>query len=124
MNVNEATTAELIQYRAEVDTQIRDIREQVNNAKRTAYVSGQYADSEWFRRASTALRIKQNVSTTIQAELAKRNQQRRTEAHMQGATFERAFVRVAKRTLPPEQFEQLCAAAVAITATTSDEVTP
>lgn len=79
---------------------ILKIKEQIYRARAERADTGEYADRDWFRRATKALRWNQRDAQLLQATMGARNRKRR-------ASFEQAFFDAARRRLDPTTFAAL-----------------
>lgn len=68
---------DLLTLKTFVNPDITYIKAQIDEAKGRAAATADYSDREWFRKATSALRIKGLLSQRIQSELGKRRQQRK-----------------------------------------------
>jgi len=84
------------------------IRAQLDSAKALARQNGNYADANWFARATTALHIRGREHQMLQLEFAKK---RKAANRAQGVQFERQFMYAAKRILPDEMYQAIIRAA-------------
>ncbi len=69
--------ADLLTLKTLVDTDITRIKAQIDEAKGKAAEMGVYSDGAWFRKATSAVRIKWLLSQRIQTELGKRRKERK-----------------------------------------------
>lgn len=94
---DEMTYSEVIELKREIDEAITDIRRQLEKAKSRYHKTGHYADPEWFRRASSAGKIKGKQCQRLQEVLAQKKME-----YME--TLTRVFMEVAREHLPDERF--------------------
>ena len=110
-NIEDLGRDDLINLKAMLQEQSYDMQEQIAEAGRLKYETGQRADPDWFHRVKYALRKKKSEIQAIQNELGKRRRERvakgRDKTAIQARTFERTFVDVAKEELPIEEFYRL-----------------
>lgn len=76
------------------------IRYQLEEAKSIVAEGGEYSDSEWFRKATFALRMKGVEQQVIQMEFARRKRQRQNN-------LEQSFIKAAKSILEPDLFQEI-----------------
>lgn len=91
---------ELMEMKLEIDCEIDSIKTQLESAKVTKAVYGTYADPAWFRKATSALRIKGRQSQQIQMFLKKMKGER-------AIAFEKLFIEVAQDVLDKEMYLRL-----------------
>lgn len=98
-------------YRNYTDEQLQDtqvilledmasIRYQLEAAKSNAAMDGEYADADWFRKATYALRMKGAQQQAISIEVGRRKR-------LIQSTLETWFVRVARQILEEDLFEEI-----------------
>jgi hypothetical protein len=61
--------AECLERMADIEADIASIDDQVFMAKQRAHTHGEYADSDWFRRAKFALGMKRSTLRRLEADL-------------------------------------------------------
>lgn len=103
-----ASEDELIDLKIEVDDDIIRITDQINAAKAEHIESGSYANADWYRRATTAKKIKGHLSQRIQIELARKKEERKKKDH-ERRDIDRAgyLLEAMKQVLTPEQYEKV-----------------
>jgi hypothetical protein len=69
--------ADLLTLKTLVDSDLTRIKAQIDEAKGKAAEMGVYSDGAWFRKATSAIRIKGLLSQRIQTELGKRRKERK-----------------------------------------------
>lgn len=89
--------AELVALKEKIDKDIALIDGQLMEARNKVRSSGEYADGDWYRRATIARRLKGQESQRIQRWIGEKNKGRRF-------TFEQEFVSAAQRLLTGETF--------------------
>ncbi len=87
-----------------LETEIADIKNQLRVARSKAAATGEYADHDWFCRASAALRIKGRQFNYLNREIGQQEKKLRRERN---DSWERRFITVAKRRLDPETYESI-----------------
>lgn len=98
-------------YRNYTDEQLQDtqvilledmasIRYQLETAKSAAVMDGAYADPDWFRKASYALRMKGAQQQAIQTEVGRRKR-------LVQSSLETWFVRIAREILEEDLFNEI-----------------
>ena len=98
-------------YRNYTDEQLQDtqvilledmasIRYQLEAAKSNAAMDGEYADADWFRKATYALRMKGAQQQAISIEVGRRKR-------LNQSTLETWFVRHARQILDEDLFEEI-----------------
>ena len=88
----ELSREELLDLKLGLDTTVDDIRTQLDQARSRARASGQYADPRWYHSARRARQRVARKSQTIQHQLSRRKQARRS----QGDPFPRRFMKATK----------------------------
>ena len=78
-----------------------NIREQLDAARAKARDQGEYSNSEWFRRANKALRLR---GRRHQALLRRASELRNAEQYDSEETWDSRFVEVARRRLTSDAF--------------------
>jgi hypothetical protein len=94
------TRAEILALKIDLEEQMDKIQQQIYDAKTRAHTHGEYADPDWFSRASYARKAKGRQAQKIQAYLGSMKRSRTN-------TFEKAFIDVARIHLQPETFQFL-----------------
>jgi hypothetical protein len=117
---------DIVELKLDLQEDLGDIKEQLSAARRLAASTGNYSDSDWFRRAESAQRVKANQYNSCCAEQGRRNREHREKniaaaarlglptnpgSPRGGDDFTRAFYRAAKKLLPAEMVGQLRACA-------------
>jgi hypothetical protein len=98
-------------YRNYTDEQLQDtqvilledmasIRYQLEAAKSNAAMDGEYADADWFRKATYALRMKGAQQQAISIEVGRRKR-------MTQSRLETWFVRIAREILEEDLFDEI-----------------
>jgi hypothetical protein len=98
-------------YRNYTDEQLQDtqvilledmasIRYQLESAKSAAALENEYADADWFRKATYALRMKGAQQQAISIEVGRRKR-------LAQSTLETWFVRIAREILEEDLFEEI-----------------
>jgi len=98
-------------YRNYTDEQLQDtqvilledmasIRYQLEAAKSNAAMDGEYADADWFRKATYALRMKGAQQQAISIEVGRRKR-------LAQSALETWFVRIAREILEEDLFEEI-----------------
>jgi len=98
-------------YRNYTDEQLQDtqvilledmasIRYQLEAAKSNAATDGEYADADWFRKATYALRMKGAQQQAISIEVGRRKR-------MTQSRLETWFVRIAREILEEDLFDEI-----------------
>lgn len=99
-----STFEECMQRSDELVMDMAQIRTQLEAAKAIAKETGHFANRDWFRRASMALRLK---GVRHQAYLRRASHLRGRDKEARGRTFEKSFIDAARRRLNPEVFAGL-----------------
>jgi hypothetical protein len=99
------------------------IENQISEAKARRWANGKHADPNWFQRAQAAVRIKKMQIQQLQnlrGEIGRKQKQlkRIYREEVEGPTFERHFLKVAKKVLDKAVFDYL----VRITRTELEEL--
>ncbi len=94
------TRVELLELKLDLGQDINSIKSQVERARVNLIKRGEYADPDWYQRALTACKIKQNQVQRIQIELGKRKRN-------QTGKFENAFIDLARQLLHQDTFDLL-----------------
>lgn len=113
---------ELLDLQHVVLSEQRDIKQQVEDAKRAAHATGEYSDGEWFRKATYALRTRgillARIGTFLSRDSAARKArntelaiERRAKRMPQHLAYLHHFVRAAKQSLDAETYAQISATA-------------
>jgi len=97
------TRQQLLELKLLVNEEINAIKSQLEAAKTTQHQTGEYANPDWFRRANSALRIKQMQIQKIQLLLSSRRE----------ISLPALFMSVCEEKLDPAVFSSLKAQAVA-----------
>lgn len=108
MKVEDATLEDLERRSREVPEEMAKIRSSLLEAKGKAAATGDYADRNWFNRASYALRMKGHEHQLVLQELAKR---KREERRTRNDVVERLFIQAARKRLEPDVFASIMAEA-------------
>lgn len=104
----EAIEDDLLELKVLVDDEIGHIAEQLTEAKAKAASTGDYSDADWYRRATSAKRIKGRLSQRIQNELARRKRARiESNAHQQREGKLHFLLEAMNQVLTPEQKEKV-----------------
>src|SRR6516165_3259144 len=97
----EALNAERLSIMDELETlneETAKIRNQLNEATEVRAKTGQYANSDWWRRATFALKAMNREKVGLQNRLGDVNRQIRSLTHDERSkVFEQHFIAVAKR---------------------------
>ena len=118
INIAEMTTDEIRNAITDLADVMESIRSKLSAAKAKCVATGQYADPDWYHRATTALRFKGVESRKLQDELGRRNrEQRRKNAEGSNSRFEKA----AKLLLPPEMFMKVAQLANSMSYSTEEQ---
>lgn len=91
------TADELLELKSQLEIDINSIRTQIARARIDARETGTYAESDWWQKAHTALRIKGRHCQQVQNAL-------RTARRSRAKAVEQEFLRIARETLSPEEF--------------------
>ena len=108
MDIQSMTTKEIESKLDQLTVDLTKIRVQIQEAKSRAVLDGKYADVNWYKRVTIALKMKGRDHQLLQIEYGKR---RRAERAKVAATFEKAFVDAARLLLDQETFNRLTEAA-------------
>lgn len=95
---------DLLKLKCQYEAEIASIRTQIDRARIEARERKVFASLTWWQKAHHALRIKGRQCQQVQNALGRLRQQRESK-------LEATFMRAAKQHLPPEQFDQILAAA-------------
>lgn len=102
----------LEEMRTQVEFDVLNIKNQLAVAKSRAFEEGVYAPSDWFNRATHALRIKGFQHQCLLREIAKRKKEQAAEVSDDAErAFNKAFVATAKQWLSPHLFNTIAEAA-------------
>lgn len=113
MNRNDLALMSNAQLQDEADRisfELARVKEQIGRAKAEAASSGVYSDSDWFHRASTAMRMMGRDHQLLLSELGSRRKAGRV---MHNAVIERQFVEAAREMIDKETFIEIMNAAKA-----------
>jgi hypothetical protein len=99
--LEEAEYMELLDLKTVVDDDIGHIAAQLSQARADRLTNGEYADPQWYHRATTAKRIKGQLSQRIQNEIRRRKMDRPTPPAKGGGL--KALLRAIDLVLDPEQ---------------------
>lgn len=94
------TDEELQQEQLVLLEDMASIRYQLEKAKSTVALDGEYSDPEWFRKATYALRMKSAQVQAISVEMGRRKR-------MLQSTTETWFVRIARDILEDDLFQEI-----------------
>ena len=86
------------------------IKDQIRKAEAIRHTTGIYADSEWYRLARLAMRIKRSQQTKLGRVLA---DLKRAERQKKGFNVARCFVDEARKVLPEDTFDDIMDSATA-----------
>jgi hypothetical protein len=97
---------ELQQLKLDLQEEISSIKGQLIEARARVHVTGQYSDSDWYRRANGAQRVKGNQYNAACAEQGRRRRELadKRRASLGENPFERAFVKAARELLSEDRF--------------------
>jgi hypothetical protein len=98
---------ELLACKATLEDEMASIRNQLDHARVQRQLTGQYADADWYRRASAALRLKGRDAQRIQIRLAALRAERAAEHERKNEGELVAFVRAAKLLLDEQTYRRL-----------------
>lgn len=110
MRVKNMSTEDIELRLLTITAEIAEVKAQIGRAKSAVMETGKYADSEWFHRASKALRLKGRLHQELQLEFGKRRKEQRAAYN---ARVEQAFISVAKKNLDAQTFRLLWEEALA-----------
>ena len=109
-DLNTLTLPELEARRDELEESIAALKSKLSSVRARHHATGEYADPDWYHRATTRLRFTgvehQRVTRRIAA-------MKREQRQAQAAKVERAFVDIARERLDPIIFDTLMAKAQA-----------
>jgi hypothetical protein len=109
-NYTELSDEELLDLKQRIEQELDHVKTQIDRAKVDAR-NGTYSDPDWFARVNGAKRGIGRASQAIQVELGRRKGLRKAtnieEHSKQELTFERMFMRVARRKLTEEVYEAI-----------------
>jgi hypothetical protein len=106
MNTHDFTKldrVELLERKQKLDSEIADIKQQLEQARLVKHLTGQYADRDWYIRANAALRHKGQESQAIQIALSRLKTQKKERPD----TLEGRFVEIARQKLADEVFTDI-----------------
>lgn len=104
------TLQEMEARRDQLEEEIAGLKSKLENVRAKRHATGEYADPDWYRRATTRLRF-----TTLEYERLVRKiaETKRAQRKAHAATVERAFVGIAKERLSQIEFDTIMAKAQA-----------
>jgi len=102
-----ASYDELLDLKVLVDENTAQIREQLDSAKSDAAATGIYADRNWFRSATAAMRIKGQLGQRIQNEIRRKKQLEKEERQMEQHDREWLLMRAMDEVLTSEQKQRV-----------------
>lgn len=110
-DIRKMTADQLEMLEMALQGDITAIRDQMGAATARRWETGEYASADWFRRARTAREIKAR-----QLEMVKRTRKAKREAERRshGRAFHQYFMDAARSALPPDTFDSIMSAAVAL----------
>lgn len=95
----------------DVQSDLVRINDQLGRAKSKAASTGDYSDTKWFRSASAALNHRkvehQNILMQLSSIKTQIQQEQKAQNMERANTFERLFMKVAKRNLSEKKFQAL-----------------
>lgn len=98
----------IIDEMEELNETSASIKDQIAKAKDVRATTGEYADPDWFRRATFALRATGRDLQGLQSRLGDVNREiRKLNAATNDRTPERKFIYIAKRILAPSVYWQI-----------------
>jgi hypothetical protein len=95
----------LIDLKLQIDSELADIKRQIQAAKTRLATTGEYSNPEWFARISAARQIKGYQSQLLQSKIAKKSKVR-------SVGVGQIFMEIAQRELPQDLFAKLLEAAL------------
>ena len=113
VNINECSKEALNNIEIVVATQILDLETQLRQAKVKAQTAGEYANAEWYSKATNCLRIKKLQRNPIQ-QRRKEIEDDKRDARKSRLLLCEAFYAVAKENLKSPIFEMLKKYALAV----------
>lgn len=100
--LEEMSEVELLDLKSSIDYDIVGISSQLENARANVHSSGEYADPNWYMRATIAKRLKGQASQAIQNELG-----RRRKAKGPNQDFTNALLEAMDKLLTPEMKSEI-----------------
>ena len=114
-DLSKLSRTELLARKQKLDSEMADIKLQLEQARLIKHQTGQYAEREWYLRANNALRGKGLESQAIQLELSRRKEKQRNK---RPDTLEGRFVEIARQKLAEEVFTDILSEARELTTET------
>jgi hypothetical protein len=108
MQTDTRTLEELEARRDVLEEEIASIKAKIDNVRARRHATGEWADPDWYRRATTRQRFLGVEHQRITRLIAARKREQRAA---QMASIERAFVGAAKSLLGAETFDRIMSAA-------------
>ncbi len=101
------TRDELLSCKASIEDEMASIRAQLEEARAHRVRTNQFADPDWYRRATAALRLKGRQCVRVQNRLSEmREAQKRSNISKQPTEHE-CFIRAARRLLSEEMYDRI-----------------
>jgi hypothetical protein len=105
--VENKTKEELLDLKIRVDEAVHKVNNQLLDARTTWSTTGQYADRDWYRRATNAVASYKRQGQRIQAELSRLTLRKKQSNLDKDHEWHRVFQKVAYELLPTEQYEMV-----------------
>jgi predicted AAA+ superfamily ATPase len=97
----------LLDLKLKIEHDLDHVKRQLDAAKAGVKTNGQYSNADWFARATAAKRGLGRESQAIQTELGLRKKLHKGNSVAERLSFERRFMKVAKRRLQQEVYDSI-----------------
>jgi nicotinamide riboside kinase len=110
-NLREMSRSELVTLKAEIVFNVSNMKQQIAEAKTKAYLSGKYADEEWWKAINTAMRISVRDIDLVNAALTAIKEAPKppplTKKVITDRPFSWYFIQAAKKHMEKDDFEYI-----------------